>query len=333
MNRAVTLPGSWASVLVELLTEKGFSPQQIFADSGLDENTLHEENPQVSYRQLHRLEENALMLTGDRGLGLELGARARISHFGMLGYAIASAENIVQAMALGSRYFGLFNSVVDFRYNLDTEEPSAEAYSRVPLGSMERFTFEMVISCLFAIGRFLLEKPAASVHVSFTFAEPPHSDLYQRYFRCPIQFDAPSNAIFFDREYLTQPLKLADSEVAAVCKQQCERWLQDTNPEDEFIAMVREEILRVPGKFPNIATVSTVLHISPRTLSRRLAERGASYQQMLDDVRRDVAIDYLRDTQFSVEQIAQLLDFSDSANFRKAFKKWTGRVPNDYRAR
>ena len=118
-----------------------------------------------------------------------------------------------------------------------------------------------------------------------------------------------------------------------VCQQQCERWLQGTAEEEKLITAVRREILRIPGTFPSISMVSTALNTSPRTLSRRLADKACTYKQLLNESRRDIAIDYLRDTQLSVEHIAELVDYSDAANFRKAFKKWTGRRPKDYRPR
>jgi AraC-like DNA-binding protein len=333
MDSAVTLPGSWALALIELLTEKGFSLQQIIVDSIIDVKELSKKDARISYQQFHQLEQNALSLTGDAGLGLELGARSRISHFGMLGYAVVSAKNISRAIELGSRYFSLFNTVIDFKYNLEAPQASTEAFSRIALGSMERFAFELAISCIYTIGRFLVEKPIAPDHISFTFSEPEYADDYYRFFGCPILFEAPANAIFYDSKYLASPLKLADSEVTEVCQQQCERWLQGTAEEEKLITEVRREILRNPGTFPSIGTVSTSLNTSPRTLSRRLAGNACSYGQLLNESRRDIAIDYLRDTQLSVEDIAELVDYSDAANFRKAFKKWTGRRPIDYRPR
>ncbi|MGB6055137.1 MAG: helix-turn-helix transcriptional regulator [Burkholderiaceae bacterium] len=90
--------------------------------------------------------------------------------------------------------------------------------------------------------------------------------------------------------------------------------------------------MQSPGRFPEIDAVARQLHMTGRTLRRKLQAQGVSYQSILTDVRRQLALGYLRKTRMSVEDIAAALGFSDAANFRHAFKKWTGRTPGEYRS-
>ena len=101
--------------------------------------------------------------------------------------------------------------------------------------------------------------------------------------------------------------------------------------EEDLTTRIRHIILRVPGEFPDEAAVADVLAMSGRTLRRQLSALGSSYRQLLDQVRSDLARQYLENSNMSVEQVAQLLGYTETTNFRRAFKRWLGVSPRDYR--
>jgi AraC-like DNA-binding protein len=110
--------------------------------------------------------------------------------------------------------------------------------------------------------------------------------------------------------------------------------LQSFNDDEpELVRAVRSACLNGVGGFPRVVDVAARINVSPRTLHRRLAESGISYQAILDGVRRRLAEEYLRNTTLSIEEIAARTGFSEASNFRKAFKKWTQELPADYRRR
>jgi AraC-like DNA-binding protein len=119
--------------------------------------------------------------------------------------------------------------------------------------------------------------------------------------------------------------------MAEICRQQCERWLHGIRERGGVILKVQEELLKTPGRFPEMAVVSTNLGLSVRSLRRKLNENGVTYQELLDQVRRDMAVDYLSNSLLSVEQIAELVGYGEAASFRKAFRRWTGKAPGELR--
>src|SRR5258708_6255031 len=119
---------------------------------------------------------------------------------------------------------------------------------------------------------------------------------------------------------------------ARMCAEFCNRMLQSFNDDEpELVRTVRSACLNGVGGFPSVVDLAAQINVSPRTLHRRLAESGISYQAILDDVRRRLAEEYLRNTALSIEEVAARTGFSEASNFRKAFKKWhpgvTGRLP------
>jgi AraC-like DNA-binding protein len=121
-------------------------------------------------------------------------------------------------------------------------------------------------------------------------------------------------------------------EMAQICRQQCERWLHAVKEEDGLIRKVKEELLKTPGRFPKMDGVGATLGMSVRSLRRHLNEQGVTYQELLDQVRRDLAADYLRNSRLTIEQIAQLVGYGEAASFRKAFRRWTGKAPGEVRS-
>ena len=102
-------------------------------------------------------------------------------------------------------------------------------------------------------------------------------------------------------------------------------------PKEGLIAKVRRIMLSDPGNFPSVEELAKDLATSTRTLSRSLQDLGTSYQKLLDEVRKEMAIEYLRNSSLPIEEVAQLVGYNDPSNFRKAFRRWTQNVPSYYR--
>jgi AraC-like DNA-binding protein len=117
-----------------------------------------------------------------------------------------------------------------------------------------------------------------------------------------------------------------------MCEQQCEALLASLDVQDALLTRVRRLLIARPGDFPDLASAAHMLQTSGRSLRRHLSSMGTSYQAILNEVRKRLALQYLTATHLPLYEIANLLGFSDPSNFRRAFKKWTGKLPSDYRA-
>ena len=321
-------------VLVESLAAAGVPAADGLAGSGIDAAALGDASALVSLRQLLTVYANVQRLSPDPGLALRSGMRIHITHFGMYGYALLASTSARQAIDFAIKYRALASPLIGLRFGLDSGEAVWSFEDVLGLGpdsSLFRFVFEFQLGTQLALHRDLLGATLAPARVRTSFSAPPHADLYCELLGCRVEFGAGVNELRFDSAWLGHPLAFANPITAAVVEQTCDRLLAEMHHASGLAGRVAALLLQAPGRFLDIELVSERLHLTSRTLRRRLQLEGTSYQQVLDSVRRQLAIDYLRDTGMSTEDIATSLGFSDAANFRHAFKRWTGRSTGSYR--
>lgn len=325
------VPGSWILHFGALLAEMGFPSGPVFERCGIDPDLSPEGEDQVSLEQFASLVTDGLRLTCDSGLGLEYGLRGQVSHFGILGYALLSARDLRQVIEFVSRYYAIFDPVISFEFEIAPPTVCATAVESTALGRFEIFAHEATLACTAAIARALLNEPIGPTRLTLSYPEPPHSRRYAAVFGCRPEFDSSHTRIEFESRYLDAPLRLSNREMADICRQQCERSLSATRERGGLVSRVREELLKTPGRFPKMDAVAATLGVSVRSLRRHLGENGVAYHELLDGVRRDLAADWLKNSPLSVEQIAQLVGYGEASSFRKAFRRWTGKSPGEYR--
>jgi AraC-like DNA-binding protein len=166
-------------------------------------------------------------------------------------------------------------------------------------------------------------------------AYPPQmaEEVYGRYFGVCASFGHRVNRFIGPNERIDQPLSAAGIPVADMYRRECERLLRDMNAANGLGGEVRRMILGARGRFPGMDEAARRLNMSERTLRRRLDAECSSYRAIVDDVRSYLAREYLRDTPLTVADVASLLGFDDVANFRRAFRKWNGCSPQEFRIR
>jgi AraC-like DNA-binding protein len=169
------------------------------------------------------------------------------------------------------------------------------------------------------------------LRVSFRHPEPESTADYARIFRCPVLFGQKENSMTLDLKILVTPVLIANPALRQRFEEYAQDLLSKMGTCDETVRAVTRIILsRLDEKTLSMQTVATQMAISVRTLQKRLAEEGVLYSGLLEDIRIRLARQYLREN-YTVEQITYLLGFSDPSVFRKAFKKWTGATPKEYR--
>lgn len=322
------------AVLVDALAAEGVPAAQVLAGSGIDEASLLDAATRVSVRQLLAAHGNAQRLSRDPALALRTGARIRITHFGMYGYALLASATPRQAIDFAIRYRALASPLIGLAFALDGDEAVWSFDDVLGLGTgsdLFRFIFELQLGTQMSLHRDLLGAALSPTRVRASYAAPPHAARYGELLGCPVDFDAGANELRFDARWLDHSLAFANPITAAVVQQTCDQLLAEMRSAAGVAGRLAALLLQSPGRFPDIDGAATQLRMTPRTLRRRLTGEGTSFQQVLDTVRRQLAIDYLQRTGMSVDDIASALGFSDSANFRHAFKRWTGRTAGSYR--
>jgi AraC-like DNA-binding protein len=170
------------------------------------------------------------------------------------------------------------------------------------------------------------------LEVQFAHQPPRQTSEHLRVFGAPVSFAAPTNAMVFDPEFVERQVPSADERLYPIMRRYLDQVLQEMPRETDELASVRRavgEIMREGD--PKLADVARKVALSPRTLQRRLKEQGLDFKGLVDDTRRRFSLNYLKDPQHTLTEIAYLLGYSEVSAFNRAFKRWTGTTPVSYR--
>lgn len=325
------------AAIVETLKLLGVPAAEVLLGSGLDEEALYNPKTSVSYRQVAIIFRNAIQLTPDSSFALKAGALMHLTSYGMYGYGLLSSPNHLEEIEFSvafSRVMGPVAAPVAFHHGdgLVTYEYDVHLCPD-PFDPLYRASLEFAISAHFTLGSFLYNhKDFRFKSVELICPQPAHAAAYKERFGCDAQFNQARNAVTMDERWLERPLLFPDTVTHGVMREICTKEISKAPAATGLAAKVHKLLLeQLPWRFPNVDAMADELAMHPRTLRRRLEAQGTSYREVITNVRRKLAIQYLRETQMSTEEIASRLGYSDASNFRHAFVKWTGRSPQDYR--
>ena len=318
---------------VEALREKGIDPAPLLRRAGLPEHDLMRPLSRVSAAAQSRFLELAAEASGDSALGLHLaeGANPRVG--GLIYYLASAASTVGEALALLARYARIVNQAVRFAVAHSDEGVVAEfdlvGLSRHPMRQNSEFIMAAVLHALREpAGRRLRAERVA-------FAHPRNSDIreFERFFGCPVEFGATRDQLVFSEDTLAIPLVTEDRYLLEALRPVCEEAAatRGTAPGSLRAAVENEAQKLLPLGKAQRDKVARTLGVSPRTLSRRLSEEGTTYEHVVDDLRRSLALQYVREPNVSVSQIAWLLGYEGPTSFNHAFRRWTGASPSSAR--
>ena len=319
------------AIAVQALVEVGLSATLLLETTGLDMRALRDPDTRVSSMQLLNVARNAVRLACGSDAGLRIGLRYHASCYGMLGYAVLCSATLRQAFDTTVRYNRLGNSMLDSQW-IETAESAAwvipnfdefRLLDRSPL--LYGFVRDMCMATYVTVFKDVMGAWCIPLRIGFTGPPPPHVDSLARAFECPLEFNQPRNELHYPVAWLERAPQLANPITAAQVSSTCARMLEEFQWQSGITRRVYHELTHTPGHFPEIETVAATLCVTSRTLRRRLAAEGTSYTDLLDGVRHALAMDFLCTSMLSTDDIASSLGFSDSASFRRAFKRWTGK--------
>lgn len=329
-------PAHKLAALVSLLVEQGVPAADALAGSGIGEGKLHAAATRISYRQMQTVFRNAVRLAPDPGLALRAGQRMRVTAYGMYGYALLSSPDHAASVDFAVRHHRVMGPVADMVFSREGDR-SVYSYRSIlssdPDEDLYRFAIEFQFSSHLTLTTDLYGPGFKFAQVRLAYRAPRHAALYKKIFRCPVLFDQPVDELCFDAAWMSEPTRYADPITNAMAREMCEKSLVEVIQAEGMAADIRRVLIEHPGRFPSIEAMAAELALNPRTLRRKLDSEQTSYRQILAELRMHLAIGYLRETSMTNEEIASRLGYSDAANFRHAFTRWTQKNPSDFRAR
>ncbi len=337
---SLSLSYDYLRVAVNYLQRLGIDEQSCLIETGIA-NILAEPNPEspeqslvtIDINQYRKLVESLKKLSQQPEIGILLGQQYNISTHGNLGQVALCSQNIWEAVALVTKYTELRNHLLSMEWRRENAMAVLEFSTHLEATDLQQYAMEVAMSTMNRWLRFCLksvESSPAMIEMHFSHPEPSYVETYRKVLRCPILFDQPSYQIKLPLDICFLPLRCANTTLFKLIEKQCEVLLANLS-ENNLVDTIRRILLSNPANLPSQDEIAVQLNMAPRTLRKYLKEQATSYQQILDQVRCELAQTYLADSQWSIEDIANLLGFSDRYHFSSAFKKWLGITPAAFR--
>jgi len=267
--------------------------------------------------------------------GLKSGSYVQPGSYSIFGYMIMNCRSAREALHMTPMYESIVGDMGVTKLE--------KAGSRLAVRWVCQYDDPIIIphmidNVLFSwtqFARYLADLPDGKPYfVQLERDEPSNEVLatYQEMFGCDIEFNAKRSALIVDEEVLEIPLRQPDPGLLQSLTQQAESMMDELKQKKTIILQVRAVLRRLmEHELPRKEKVAEALDMTERTLQRRLQEAGTGYQQLLDDIRRETAIEWLTTTQVAINEIAINLGFSEVRSFHRRFKSWTGHAPGEYR--
>ena len=321
----------WACIIVERLQQERVPLDPILKRAGLTRRQVSNPDARIPYRKHATLLSLAGQATGDDCFGLRLVASVTPQQAGLLGYVFLNSATLGDALANLVRYFRVLSDAMEFDLEVGRKEVVLVNRFTDPLVADHRQIVECELSLLYRFCQLITGREIRLSRVEFEHARPEYAEIVGQVFGAPVRYRRDRNALAFEAGHLDLPVEAADSELLKILLRHCQLILGERPKSDGLVFDVQRLIANMlPSGQPKMDAVARELGMSPRTLTRRLAEEGHTYKGLLDEVRRKLALQYLKDKRISFKQIAYLLGYSEVAAFYHAFRRWAGASPLQY---
>jgi len=318
--------------LLGAIRSAGADPEQFLRNVGLDNSLVSNADGFLPCALYARALEEAASLTSDSCFGLHFGERANPKKIGPLAYAVLNSPTIAAAFETAGRYLHVHNEAAQVTFSIEDNL----AYLRFTLSNLgleesrqfNEYSMAVTLNTL----RIMVGSHWAPREVHFAHKTAEQTTEHVRIFNAPVVFNCADNALVMDHEFCAQPIPAADPNLFKILGHYLDDVLSRAPREDGLSASIRKAIAELmKDGSPHLTQVAKGLALSPRTLQRRLKEGGLEFKALVDDTRRRFAVEYLKDSENTQTEIAFLLGYSEVSAFSRAFKRWTGTTPLDYR--
>ena len=321
--------------VVAFAAKAGVPPLTLLSAAGLDPALLAGTDAELLHSQELRLWVEAARLTGDQDFGLHLAEWVvpfAEGQFDVLTFATRSCATLGENFRRFSRYLRLLHDGIYVRLEEEEEDIARLVHGHYQDPSEPpRHPVECQLALAVLQGRWSIGEEFVPRAVCFAHARPACVSEQERIFGAPVHYGCPRNELVLDRDLLARPQRLAEPRLLALMDRQLEGLLSQRPENPRFRDTVQRCMMdELPDREPVMAAISVKLHMSRRSLQRRLQSEGTSFAEVLSELRRDLALRYLSDPRIAIGEVGFLLGFLDLSAFHRAFKRWTGSTPAEY---
>lgn len=324
--------GSVASLIAQALHTYGCDPRPLFSAAGIDMAALADPDsrfPVVQLQELWRLAEEA---TGDPCFGLTAAHQFQPAALRGLGFAWLASDTLRDAFNRLVRFYrflstGALASIEEDERQVDLVITGPEKFPYFSYAAMD-----LGMAAFFRMCQMTVGDTTYPLQVVMQRPKPENIAPYEELFRAPLEFGAPANRLCYEKTIVDAPLATPNPELARINDQTVIDYMARFDRASLAMRVRARIIEELPAGAPAQAAVADALHVSLRSLQRRLKEENTSFKELLEGTRRELAMQYIRESRRSIGEITYLLGFSEHSNFTRAFRRWTGQSPAEFRA-
>jgi AraC-like DNA-binding protein len=325
---------NFAKVILDTLSHMGFATDDLRDSFSLNSEFLATPDARISIPKYMRLGHQAITMTGKPDLGLTFGANTCNGISGLAALAAQCAPSLELALKhlIEMETLNSHNSRGRSRFYIEEGRAVCHFYSISPYNRYNHFVVDAMLSTWWNFCQTQAFEPVQCHHIEIEYPKPAHAEAFEEYFGCPVLFEQKRNALFLKRHHQQQRLKESCestfTKLRELCEQEKLKRTAGSTTADQVVDLISANLSGTPS---DIEAIARKLGIAGWTLRRRLAKEGLKFQTLLDDTRNALAQTYVRDTEHNFTEIAFLLGFSSPSAFQRAFKRWTGMSPGNYR--
>lgn len=332
-RHAASVPAIYLLLLCDVAEGFALPAAELLDILDLSREQLREPERMVSLAATRAATHYAHARLGQRGLGFAYARALRVTLHGPISLIALSSNNLLEAMQALERFSSLRAPAFHFSATVGAEFVTMRVDYPGRNDPLRPFLMELLLMGLVAMSAQILDRPLTGTEIHMQGPEPEYYSVLAAELPVPVRYGQKEYAIHVPRALMETPLRLADAHAAAMAREACERELAARAGGKKEALSVRVRTVLTAGKdrLPTLEEVAGTLHVSTRTLKRRLQEEGRSFRAVVDHVLCDKATQMLQEEGSSVSEVAYRLGYNDVSNFSRAFRRWTGKSPSDFR--
>jgi len=321
-----------SNLLARRLAERQVSLPAILRRAGLPADFLQQEKIYVTTAELFALWRAIGETSGDPAIGLKLGAEPRLERYDATAIAAVCSQSFRDALQRMARYKQL-TCPEEIRVHTSRDEASVE-FAFLQAEEVEpEVLVDLCLSWVFSVGHRGTDGQLKPLRLELT-RPVQHRQMLESHFGCRVQFKAGRNALVFRSSDMDRPFVTHNVDLLTATGALLETQLQERNAGSDVGEQVKHTLKRsLAGKRPTLRHIARELRTSARTLQRRLTDAGITFQQLVEDTRRELARHYLKQSTVELNEAAYLLGYEDANSFFRAFHLWEGTSPGEWRTR
>ena len=313
------------------IRRRGIDVNTVLDAAGISPSLLAHPRARVSGQQYTRLIQTIWQTLRDEYMGFT-DSPSKPGTFATMCYLVVHCTHLESVYKRAQAFYGLFDQPVIMALEKDETQAALVMRPETRLHDPDHFLQESLLVIWHRFSCWLTGECLNLEAVHVNYPPPEHAREYRYLFNCPVEFNCPDTRLIFSKRYLTLPVIQDEVHLKEFLKTSPADLLGKPNDRLSFSARIRERLFQaMQHELPDFESIADALNMSPQTLRRRLRDEHVTYQELKDQVRRDLAIYHLARTELTIQDIALRVGFTEPSTFHRAFKIWTGSTPGEYR--